>query len=490
MTPPGGRDALRRRRACTARRRAGRPARRAAPRAGRPRCTSRRWRSPSSRTADAAIAHFGGGGPAGRRLPRRRAARRARRATTSRVPAPHLAARRDLTAPLCDAVLDVRGSAACSSELRARRDAARAAGPLRLAFRHHPLLAAMLRAELTRREPELEPRLHRRAADWHARHGELDDARSRHAVAAGDAARAGRLLWCARARLRGDGRAAMLGAGCGRSGDASSRAHPALALTAAAYHLAEGRRGRAERSPEAAERVADDRPTRPRRRRAARRASARTASRRWRRTPRAPCELAAPGERRGGASRSLLERRRAPARRRPRGGAERLERARAARAGGRPSSRRSCHAQLALLAVETADWDDAERHARDGPRRARGGRRRPMPSRALVLAVYARRRRAPRRGRPGAPRRRRRRAACSPMLERLPPVATSPRRMSWLARAEIRLSDGPSRPRAARARGAHPGARAATPSCSPSGCTTAGSAPTRSPPARPATGRR
>jgi LuxR family maltose regulon positive regulatory protein len=56
------------------------------------------------------------------------------------------------------------------------------------------MFRSMLRAELRRTDPELEPRLRRRASTWLQRHGDLDGAITQ-AVAAGDAARTGDLLW-------------------------------------------------------------------------------------------------------------------------------------------------------------------------------------------------------------------------------------------------------------------------------------------------------
>jgi LuxR family maltose regulon positive regulatory protein len=61
-------------------------------------------------------------------------------------------------------------------------------------FRCHDLFRAMLRAELRQSAPRLVPRLHGRASVWLEQQGDLDGAIG-HAVAAGDADRAGVLLW-------------------------------------------------------------------------------------------------------------------------------------------------------------------------------------------------------------------------------------------------------------------------------------------------------
>src|SRR6202007_1300753 len=48
--------------------------------------------------------------------------------------------------------------------------------PERTWFRYHHLLADLLRLELRRRLPDQVPALHRRAAGWFTRHGQMADA--------------------------------------------------------------------------------------------------------------------------------------------------------------------------------------------------------------------------------------------------------------------------------------------------------------------------
>ena len=60
-------------------------------------------------------------------------------------------------------------------------------------FRYHHLFADLLRLELRRRLPGEVPELHRRAAGWFTRHGEVAEA-VRHTQAAGDWSGAARLL--------------------------------------------------------------------------------------------------------------------------------------------------------------------------------------------------------------------------------------------------------------------------------------------------------
>jgi LuxR family transcriptional regulator, maltose regulon positive regulatory protein len=88
--------------------------------------------------------------------------------------------------PLCDAVLDTTGSAKVLESL--------AGSNLLLVpldrrgewYRYHHLFRDLLRAELERREPELIPELHRRAAAWCEANG-LEETAIDHAQVAGDA---------------------------------------------------------------------------------------------------------------------------------------------------------------------------------------------------------------------------------------------------------------------------------------------------------------
>src|SRR4029077_17515374 len=76
--------------------------------------------------------------------------------------------------------------------------------PGRTWFRYHHLFADFLRLELRRRLPDQVPVLHRRAAQWFIRHGQVAEA-VRHTQAAGDWADAARLLAGHVIRLTRDG---------------------------------------------------------------------------------------------------------------------------------------------------------------------------------------------------------------------------------------------------------------------------------------------
>ena len=110
--------------------------------------------------------------------------------------------------------------------------------PERTWFRYHHLFADLLRLELRRRLPEEVPALHRRAAGWFTRHGQLAEAIG-HTQAAGDWADAARLLADHSFSLTLDGQAQTMQAlllAFPPGGD-----HPELALVRAMGDLAQGR---------------------------------------------------------------------------------------------------------------------------------------------------------------------------------------------------------------------------------------------------------
>ena len=158
-----------------------------------------------------------------------------------------------LSGPVCDATLGCRGSGAVL------RDLARANVPLVAVdqtdreYREHVLFADMLSAELRRAEPERERELRRRAAAWYAAEGDLDRAVG-HAVAAGDAGAAGRMLWAGAPGHVLRGRTTMIRSWLECFSDEEIGAVPGLALTAAAAHLVRGERDHVEHWAAASER--------------------------------------------------------------------------------------------------------------------------------------------------------------------------------------------------------------------------------------------
>jgi LuxR family maltose regulon positive regulatory protein len=103
----------------------------------------------------------------------------------------------------------------------------------------------MLRAELTRGEPQLRAELHRRASRWYAGAGDIDRAIS-HALAGGDIEAGARLLWPSTAARVLDGETEAVRRLIEPLSAAQIAEHPELALTVAATYLVEGDRGHVE----------------------------------------------------------------------------------------------------------------------------------------------------------------------------------------------------------------------------------------------------
>jgi LuxR family transcriptional regulator, maltose regulon positive regulatory protein len=110
--------------------------------------------------------------------------------------------------------------------------------PERTRFRYHHMFADLLRLELRRTLPEEVPELHRRAAEWCTRHGEVAEA-VRHIQAAGD--------WQGAARLLADHSFSLTLDGQVQTMQALLRAfppgadHPELALVRATVDTTQGR---------------------------------------------------------------------------------------------------------------------------------------------------------------------------------------------------------------------------------------------------------
>jgi LuxR family maltose regulon positive regulatory protein len=90
-----------------------------------------------------------------------------------------------MSGALCDAVIDGDGSHARLAELDRRNLFVIALDSHRLWYRYHPLFADLLRARLELEEPGTAAELHRRAAAWLAREGQIAEAIA-HAIAARD----------------------------------------------------------------------------------------------------------------------------------------------------------------------------------------------------------------------------------------------------------------------------------------------------------------
>ena len=151
-----------------------------------------------------------------------------------------------LSAPLCDAVLD-RGDSA--SLLAALEDENLFLVPLDRArewYRYHPLFRDVLRTELNRHDPGAAATLHRRAAEWHDRHGTAEEAVA-HALAAPDMARAAELVVANARTLQNSGRNATIRRWIDAFTDEDVARSAPLAMTCAYLMFLLGQRDRARR---------------------------------------------------------------------------------------------------------------------------------------------------------------------------------------------------------------------------------------------------
>ena len=150
-----------------------------------------------------------------------------------------------LSGPTCDAVLERSGSAATLRELARSNLLIVPLDHRDHAYRYHALFAEMLRSELSRLDPQLAPELHRRASHWYAERGDREHAIT-HAIAAGDAERTGELLWESFPALISRGRGASIRQWLGRFSDREVAGCAPLAITAAHIAMASGQGGPAE----------------------------------------------------------------------------------------------------------------------------------------------------------------------------------------------------------------------------------------------------
>jgi LuxR family maltose regulon positive regulatory protein len=164
-----------------------------------------------------------------------------------------------LSSSACDAVLDRTGTGSVLAELARSNVLLVSLDRSGELFRHHRLFAEMLRAELRRVEPDLEPELHRRASAWYAARGEAHAA-IRQAIAAGDVRAAGDLLWAHAADRIAGGENDTVARWLGEFTAEQTAAYAPLAVVAAASSLAAGDRGQFERWIAEADRSNDLRP--------------------------------------------------------------------------------------------------------------------------------------------------------------------------------------------------------------------------------------
>jgi LuxR family transcriptional regulator, maltose regulon positive regulatory protein len=137
-----------------------------------------------------------------------------------------------LCAPLCDAVTGLDNARAHLGELERQSLFLSSLDSERVWYRYHHLFASVLYRRLLERAPELAPELHRRACEWFARHGFVDEAFA-HALEAGETDRAAALLDDACDRMLYSGRLSTVLRWADRLPAAALRPYPRLRLQAA-----------------------------------------------------------------------------------------------------------------------------------------------------------------------------------------------------------------------------------------------------------------
>ncbi len=161
----------------------------------------------------------------------------------------------ELSASLCEAVLNDAGAKSPLARI-ARADLFLFPVEGRPGwFRYHRLFRDLLLRELSEVEPRLAPTLHRRAAAWHERRGELEQALE-HAMTAGDLPRVTGLVDTLALPLQSRGRARTVEEWLERLDDGTLARHPILAVHACRVHALGGRAAEAERMLALAERSA------------------------------------------------------------------------------------------------------------------------------------------------------------------------------------------------------------------------------------------
>ena len=155
-----------------------------------------------------------------------------------------------LSAPLCDAVVDRRGSADVLRQLASSTLLIDEYGG---SYRYHSLLRDFLQRELAAREPEVLTSLHLRAAAWYSANDGIEPAID-HAFAAGDLDLAATLVGRSWRQYHWTGRRATIRTWARRFGADAIEARPWLGVLAAWEEIAAGDVAAAERFADVAER--------------------------------------------------------------------------------------------------------------------------------------------------------------------------------------------------------------------------------------------
>jgi LuxR family transcriptional regulator, maltose regulon positive regulatory protein len=160
-----------------------------------------------------------------------------------------------MTGPLCDAMLERKGS---GLELASLDQANLFVVPLdrhRGAYRYHHLFRELLQQELQEHEPELVPELNQRAADWFEAQGDSESTLA-YSHAAGNEESAARILSSIAMPLSAAGRVTSVESWLARFDDETLDRYPAVAVEGSRIHALRGRPDEAETWLAAAERGA------------------------------------------------------------------------------------------------------------------------------------------------------------------------------------------------------------------------------------------
>lgn len=158
----------------------------------------------------------------------------------------------EMSAPLCDAVLERADSAAALAALERLNLFLVPLDRHREWYRYHKLFRDLLRRGLADEEPRLVPVLNARAAEWLEQQDRQESALG-YAHAAGDSDRAARILSSIALKAQTSGRAAMLESWLRPFDDDRLGQYPGVAIHGCRTHAFRGRRDEAERWLKAAE---------------------------------------------------------------------------------------------------------------------------------------------------------------------------------------------------------------------------------------------
>jgi len=150
-----------------------------------------------------------------------------------------------LSADACDAVLERTDSGSTLSHLATGGLGVTPLDSGHASYRLHPLLRAVLRAELRRADPAAARLLARKASDWYLARGQIEEA-AEHAVATRDPQRAGELIWEHRAASFTNGGEATIARWLAAFDEDQLASSAQLSLCAAHRQLADGDLGGAD----------------------------------------------------------------------------------------------------------------------------------------------------------------------------------------------------------------------------------------------------